>query len=75
MILYTQLPIEAVLDGLDTPPPPTADIEVNGVLMQIEMASPYEGKIVRLLSPDPMHYLNPAYAPGQRIAFKPEQGG
>lgn len=71
MILYTEVPLETVLEGIDNPPPETAEITVNGVLMQVETTSPYRGKIVRLLSPDPMHYLNPAYAPGQLIEFKP----
>ncbi|TNJ66168.1 hypothetical protein FE784_10835 [Paenibacillus hemerocallicola] len=71
MILYTQVPIETVLDGMDNPPPATTEITVNGVLMQVEATSSYQGKIVRLLSPDPFHYLNPSYAPGQLIEFKP----
>lgn len=71
MILYTEVPLEQVLDGIDRPPAATAEVTVGGVLMQIEPVSPYQGKIVRLLSPDPMHYLNPHYAPGQLIEFRP----
>lgn len=71
MILYTEVPLETVLDGLNDPRPACEEVTVGGVLMQVEAVSPYQGKIVRLLSPDPMHYLNPAYAPGQLIEFKP----
>jgi hypothetical protein len=71
MILYTEVPLDAVLEGWDAPRPAAAEMTINGVPMQIEPLSPFHGRIVRLLSPDPMHYLNPAYAPGQLIEFKP----
>lgn len=60
-----------VLEGLDNARTTYEEITVNGIMMQVEPVSAYQGKIVRLLSPDPMHYLNPAYAPGQLIEFKP----
>lgn len=71
MILYTEVSLETVLEGWGSPPPAYTELTVNGVLMQIEPISPYQGKIVRLLCPEPHHYLNPAYAPGQLIEFKP----
>ncbi|PYI50430.1 YlzJ-like family protein [Paenibacillus flagellatus] len=71
MILYTQVPLESVLDGLEEMCDNCIEVTVGGVLMQVEPISPYQGKVVRLLSPDPMHYLNPAFAPGQMIAFRP----
>ena len=71
MILYTEVPLETVLEGFDREPAATTEMTVNGVLMQIEPISPYRGKIVRLYSPEPIHYLNPAYAPGNVIEFKP----
>ncbi|MEF3304892.1 YlzJ-like family protein [Paenibacillus sp. GYB003] len=71
MILYTAVPIETVLEGMDDPRPATVEMTVNGVMMQIEPVSPYSGKIVRLLSPDPTHFLNPDYAPGKLIDFRP----
>ncbi|MDF2723655.1 MAG: YlzJ-like protein [Paenibacillus sp.] len=71
MILYTEVALEAVMEGWGIEPPSYSEVTVNGVLMQVESISPYQGRIVRLYSPEPHHYLNPAYAPGQLIEFKP----
>lgn len=71
MILYTSVPIETVMEGFEDKQPETSEVTVNGILMQIEPVAPYQGKIVRLYSPDPMNYLNPDYAPGTIIEFKP----
>lgn len=71
MILYTPMPPELVLKGMDDERPALEEVTIDGVTMQIEMNGLDRGKIVRLLSPDPMHYLNPDYAPGQWIHFAP----
>ncbi|GAA3406537.1 YlzJ-like family protein [Paenibacillus hodogayensis] len=72
MILYTVVPLEQVLEGADRELPETTEMTIHGVLMQIEQISPYQGKIVRLLTPEPAHYLNPDYAPGKLIDFRPD---
>ncbi|MDF2684806.1 MAG: hypothetical protein K0R47_5996, partial [Brevibacillus sp.] len=40
--------------------------------MLVEQTGPFEGRIVRLISPDPQDYLKPHYAPGQIVRFQPE---
>jgi hypothetical protein len=44
----------------------------GGIKMMVEQTGTFEGKIVRLISPNPQDYLNPRFAPGQRISFRPE---
>jgi hypothetical protein len=73
MILYTPLPLEQVLEGFDKAPAPYEEIQLGGLTMQLEPNGPYSGKIVRMISPNPNDYLNPAYAPGQVIRFYPDQ--
>jgi hypothetical protein len=71
MILYTDMPPELVLNGMNSHSPVYAELNVDGVLVQVEMIAPHQAKIVRLISPDPRHYLNPAFAPGRTIEFRP----
>ncbi len=71
MILHTAVPMSVVMDGIDEPHHRYTEIQVDGILMQVEPINAYQVKIVRLFSPNPYHYLNPSYAPGQIIQFKP----
>lgn len=71
MIFYSCMPDDIVFDGWERVPNSTAEITVNGILMQVEPIAPSQARIVRLLSTDPRHFLNQAYAPGQLIAFSP----
>jgi hypothetical protein len=71
MILHTLLPLDQVLEGFNEMEPVYEEMNVDGITMVVEPVSPRRAKIVRLISPDPMHYLNPAYAPGQMIEFGP----
>jgi hypothetical protein len=71
MIIYTAMPLEYVFDGMDQQELNYSEIELGNVTMIVEQATPYMGKIVRLISPDPQDYLNPSYAPGQVIHFRP----
>lgn len=66
MILYTPYPIEQVLEGYEEIQAPE-EINYNGIMMQVEMLSRSEARIVRLISPVPEHYLNASYAPGTII--------
>jgi hypothetical protein len=71
MILYTPLPLEAVFEGMDSLENDLQEIQMNGLTMQVKMVGPTQAQIVRLISPDPQQYLNPAYAPGSYIQFQP----
>ncbi|MBW7453636.1 YlzJ-like family protein [Paenibacillus sepulcri] len=69
MTLYTTMPLELVLDGMDEQPGPYVDITIGNVRMQIEPISPGIGKIVRLLECPLDAYLQPQYSPGTVILF------
>ncbi|GGD67848.1 YlzJ-like family protein [Paenibacillus nasutitermitis] len=69
MTLYTTMPLELVLDGMNEQPGPYVEITMSGVKMQIEPLSPGIGKIVRLLECPLDAYLKPDFAPGTVIAF------
>jgi hypothetical protein len=70
MIIYTSMPLELVYEGYENFKPQYEEIEHNGVSMVIEPSGPYQGKIVRLLSCNPQHYLDPSYSPGSMIHFR-----
>ncbi|SDC88178.1 YlzJ-like protein [Paenibacillus sp. UNCCL117] len=75
MIHYTVLPMEAVREGIDSPPPSshlqTMEISLGGVTMQVQPLNASQAAIVRLISCDLQDYLNPRLAPGQIIEFQP----
>ncbi|NLJ59432.1 MAG: hypothetical protein GX338_00615 [Firmicutes bacterium] len=66
MILYTVLPIEAVLEGLEHERS-FIDLQLEGLTITVEPISMEEAVIVRVISTDPSHYLNPQLSPGTKI--------
>lgn len=68
MTLYTALPLEIILDGIDQLKP-TVQIEALGVKMEILPISPGVGQIVRLLQCSLEDYLNPNLMPGAFISY------
>lgn len=73
MIVYTPVPLEQVFEGIEDQVKPLKEMNVNGLIMQVEQLNEYEARIVRLISPNPQDYLNPKYAPGQTIQLVPTQ--
>jgi hypothetical protein len=71
MIIYSAMPLELILEGIEEERQPYHEMQVNGMVMQVEPINSYEARIVRLISPNPQDYLNPAYAPGQIVRFAP----
>ena len=69
MTLYTSMPLELVLDGINQQPGPYVDITIGGVRMQIEPLSPGIGKIIRLMDCPLDAYLRPELSPGTVIAY------
>jgi len=66
MILWTPMPLELVLEGLeDMRPGECSQISHGGVSMLVEKTGDGRNKIVRLLSTDPADYLNQDYCPGR----------
>lgn len=74
MILYTVLPLELVLEGIDRERTFT-DVEINGITMTVEQVSANEAVIVRIISTDPQHFLDPALQPGGRVRLTPSLVG
>jgi hypothetical protein len=66
MILYTVLPLETVLEGLEQERS-FVDIQLQGLTLTVEPISMEEAVIVRIISTDPLHYLNPQFSPGRKI--------
>ena len=69
MTLYTALPLEFVLDGIDQIKP-TVQIDAFGIKMEVMPVSPGVGQIVRLQQCSLDDYLNPALAPGSLIQYQ-----
>lgn len=68
-MLYTSVPLEVVLNGLNEQPGPFVDIAIGGIRMQVEPLSPGIGRIVRLLECPLDAYLQPDLTPGTVIAY------
>lgn len=71
MTLYSVIPIEQILEGIEDKLEPCLELHISGVIMQVQPVGAHQARIVRMISPDPQHYLNPAFAPGQFIDFYP----
>ncbi|GGG11880.1 YlzJ-like family protein [Paenibacillus abyssi] len=69
MTLYTNMPLELVLEGMQQERPPLIETIVDGVRLQLEPVTPGVGKIVRLLHGSLNDYLRPELMPGQLLAY------
>ncbi|MED1784744.1 YlzJ-like family protein [Brevibacillus fortis] len=73
MILYSIIPMETVFENMEqVEKQELKEISLGHATMLIEQTGPFEGKIVRLISPNPQDYLKEQFAPGQKIQFQPE---
>lgn len=66
-MLFTVVPLEDVLEGIEDDPVPTVEMAVGGVTMELELEEDFQAKIVRVISTDPRDYLNPSFQPGSTI--------
>lgn len=72
MMLYTTMPIEAVLEGYDSFKPEYRELDYpGGGKLILEQLSPTEGRLVRLISSNPGDYLRPECQPGSIVNFTP----
>ncbi|WP_422445706.1 YlzJ-like family protein [Thermoanaerobacterium sp. DL9XJH110] len=69
MLLYTTMPVELVLEGMDKKYE-FREIEIDNVKLLIEPIDINMGRIVRVFSTNPQDYLNPNFFPGRIIHFK-----
>ncbi|WP_411501714.1 YlzJ-like family protein [Brevibacillus centrosporus] len=73
MILHSVMPSETVFANMDlVEKQELKEVTFGHATMLVEQTGPFEGKIVRLISPDPQDYLKPRFAPGQTVQFQPE---
>ncbi len=71
MILYTCMPIEQVLEGTESFNPQYIELEhAGGGKLIVEVLSSTEGRLVRLISPRPEDYLDPALQPGKLLSLQ-----
>lgn len=70
MILYTVVPIDDVLEGLEKEPAATSQVVLNGVLMEVEACGAFEAKVVRIISSNPNDYLASHHQPGFVFRWK-----
>jgi hypothetical protein len=66
-ILWTAMPVDLVIEGLEPAAPATVDLVVEGRLMQVLPGQNGTGTLQRLLSTDPQDYLDPRWQPGMVI--------
>jgi hypothetical protein len=71
VIHYTVLPEELIFNDSQFQPS-FEEVMVEGVNMLIQIDDHREGTIVRLLSPDPMTYLDERFQPGRRVKLFPK---
>ena len=68
MILYTIIPMEYVLEdreGRQVQRP--IEVKGNGYSLLVEATGAGTGRIVRLVSTDPAHFLDPELQPGKEV--------
>lgn len=72
MIIHSTVPAELIFAEFDRlEQQKLREMEIDGVSMIVELTGDNAGRIVRLLSPNPQDYLNPRFAPGNSITFRP----
>lgn len=63
-MLYTVLPLEEVLEGIEQEPGPTVQLTLGGITVEAEPLGNFQARVVRVLSTDPRHFLEPHCQPG-----------
>jgi ABC-type antimicrobial peptide transport system ATPase subunit len=64
MVIYTPLPLESVLEGIED----LSDvkfIEIDGKWLEYKEINDKKKELIRLISSDPNDYLNPVFTPGR----------
>lgn len=72
MIIYSVMPMDLIFQNEKESDYQTVEMQMGGVTMLVKPTGVNEARIIRLISPDPQDYLNPSYAPGQKIFFRPD---
>ncbi|MCL6445527.1 MAG: YlzJ-like family protein [Alicyclobacillus sp.] len=67
MLLWTIVPVDAVMDDPSAPSPEYQEITREGVTMLVTPMENGYGRLERLVSPRPQDYLRPEWQPGAMI--------
>lgn len=68
MIIYTPVQLELVFDGMEESKfNPLREDLIDGVPVLVEDVGGGRGKVIRVLSTDPLDYLRPEIAPGALV--------
>ncbi|OBZ16936.1 YlzJ-like family protein [Bacillus sp. FJAT-26390] len=70
MTIYTNMPLELVLEGFHDEAENLQEVWSNGVKMQVLPVAPGMGKIVRLIECSLDDYLKPSLMPGTIVHYK-----
>lgn len=74
-MLYTIVPIEVIFGGGDAENEETAQhlseqtVQIGGATLLVEPDGMGRGKVKRILSTDPNHYLDPRWQPGMTVRW------
>jgi len=70
MILYTTLPRELIFDYHENQPLNTEEtILYNGIPLLVNKTNQQEFQVIRVLSTNPQHFLDPRCTPGSIISL------
>jgi len=67
VLLYTVVPLEEVLEGFEQEPEPTIQLSLGALTVEAEFIGGFQARVVRVLSTDPRHFLEPSVQPGAII--------
>lgn len=69
MILYTMMPHELIFPQEEKESTKQMAIRYEGIPLLVELTNGGECQVIRNLSTDPNHYLDPRCTPGTKISF------
>jgi hypothetical protein len=67
--LYTTMPLELVLDGMQSDPAPMIEVSRGELTMLLAPVAPGVGRLVRLLSAPLDYYLRAEFSPGSLVYY------
>ena len=70
MTIYTNMPLELVLEGFNDEREQLQEVWSQGIKMQVSPVAPGIGKIVRILECSLDDYLNPSLTPGTIVYYQ-----
>lgn len=73
MIIHSIVPLEQIMSNSeDVSPAEVEEMSLDGRVIQVQAINARQAQIVRLISTNPLDFLNPAYAPGQIVQMHPK---